>query len=268
MVEGGLAQKTVNRRLGMLKRVFKWAASEELVPPGVYQALSTVGGLRRGRMSTPDSRPVRPVPQAHIDAVRPHVSRQVWALVQLQLLTAARPGELVGLRPCDIDQSGTIWLAQPHERKTAHHGHARVIYMGPRAQELLRPLLSGRSPWSYLFSPAEAEEERRKRQHAERRTPLSCGNRPGTNRRHSPKRTPGEHYTVDSYRRAIQRACELASVTRWHPHQLRHNAATYLRKEFGLDAARIILGHRSPAVTDMYAELDREKALEIMAQIG
>lgn len=39
----------------------------------------------------------------------------------------------------------------------------------------------------------------------------------------------------------------------WHPHQLRHNAATYLRKEFGLETARIILGQRSAAITEIYA---------------
>lgn len=31
----------------------------------------------------------------------------------------------------------------------------------------------------------------------------------------------------------------------WHPHQLRHNAGTYIRREFGLDVARVILGHSS-----------------------
>ena len=31
-----------------------------------------------------------------------------------------------------------------------------------------------------------------------------------------------------------------ANITAWRPFQLRHNAATELRKEFGLDAGRII----------------------------
>ena len=39
----------------------------------------------------------------------------------------------------------------------------------------------------------------------------------------------------------------------WHPHQLRHNAATRLRKEFGLEAAQVILGHKTLAVTEVYA---------------
>jgi integrase len=55
---------------------------------------------------------------------------------------------------------------------------------------------------------------------------------------------------------------------RWHPHQLRHNAATKLRREYGLDAARAVLGHRSPAVTEVYAEVDAAKAVEAMERIG
>ena len=52
------------------------------------------------------------------------------------------------------------------------------------------------------------------------------------------------------------------------PHQLRHNAATELRKEFGIEAARIILGHRSAAITEVYAERDEQEAIEAMAQVG
>ena len=54
----------------------------------------------------------------------------------------------------------------------------------------------------------------------------------------------------------------------WHPHQLRHNAATFLRKEFGLETARIILGHRSAAITEVYAELDQQKAMEAIVRVG
>ena len=50
-------------------------------------------GLRRGRTAAKEPEPVRPVPDQHIEAVRPHASRQVWALVRLQLLTGARGGE-------------------------------------------------------------------------------------------------------------------------------------------------------------------------------
>ena len=83
-----------------------------------------------------------------------------------------------------------------------------------------------------------------------------------------PKRAPRDRYTTDSYRRAIQRACETAGVPPWHPHQLRHNAATRLRKEYGLEAAQVVLGHRTANVTQVYAERDQGLARDIMAQSG
>ena len=46
------------------------------------------------------------------------------------------------------------------------------------------------------------------------------------------------------------------------------SAATQLRKEFGLDVARAVLGHSSPAVTEVYAELDLSKAAEAMEKVG
>lgn len=46
----------------------------------------------------------------------------------------------------------------------------------------------------------------------------------------------------------------LWNAHRWHSHQVRHNAATELHKEFRLEMARIILGHHSAAVTETYAE--------------
>jgi hypothetical protein len=87
MVEVGLCRNEVNRRVGRIVRVFKWAVSGELVPPGVHQALRTVEGLRRGRAAVRESPPVGPVPDAFVDAIRLQVSRQVWAMVELQRLT-------------------------------------------------------------------------------------------------------------------------------------------------------------------------------------
>ena len=54
----------------------------------------------------------------------------------------------------------------------------------------------------------------------------------------------------------------------WTPHRLRHNAATFIRKEYGLEAAQIILGHSRADVTQIYAEANTEKALEVIRVIG
>ncbi len=52
------------------------------------------------------------------------------------------------------------------------------------------------------------------------------------------------------------------------PLQLRHTAATRIRKSYGIELARIILGHSTAFTTEIYAEADRVKAMEVMTKIG
>ena len=283
MIEAGGSRKYINKHIGRIKLAFKWAASEELVPAAVYHGLQTVAGLKRGRTDAHETAPVRPVPEEHVNAIRPFVSRQVWAIVQLQRLTGMRSGEAAIMRGRDLDMNGKLWLYRPASHKTEHLGHDRIVELGPRTLAVIRPFLKPDLD-AFLFSPIDAEVERRQALHAKRKTPISCGNRAGTNRKRKPKRTPKDRYTPDSYRRAIARACDLADrvakkrkslpqdskriIPRWHPHQLRHNYATRVRKEYGIETARILLGHRSIAVTEVYAEVDRTKARNIVAKIG
>jgi hypothetical protein len=44
--------------------------------------------------------------------------------------------------------------------------------------------------------------------------------------------------------------------------------ATDLRRDFGIDVARVVLGHSSSAVTETYAQVDWNKAIQIMKQVG
>jgi integrase len=55
---------------------------------------------------------------------------------------------------------------------------------------------------------------------------------------------------------------------RWHPNQLRHSAATVIRRQFGLEAAQTVLGHAKADVTQIYAERDLEQARVIMGEVG
>jgi len=54
----------------------------------------------------------------------------------------------------------------------------------------------------------------------------------------------------------------------WHPHQLRHSAATEIRKRFGIEAAQHVLGHATLNVTEIYAEKNAEAARQVAAMIG
>ncbi len=244
MIEAGGCRTYINRHVNRIRHVFKWGVGEELVSPSVLHGLQAVAGLKRGRCEARESEPVRPVPLRHVEAVRKRVGRQVKALIDLQLLTGARAGELVMLRPVDfIDTAGKVWTARLEMHKTAHHGRERLIYFGPRAQAAVAPFLADRAVDKFLFSPAEADRERRAELHVKRKTPISCGNRPGSNRRRRPQRKPADHYSVGSYRRCIHRACDDAGIQTWGPHRLRHNAATEIRRQFGIEPAQLLLGH-------------------------
>ncbi len=268
MVDLRWCRTHINKQINRVRHVFKWAVEMEMMPVGVYQALQTVTPLKRGRSEAAERPPVKPVPDAHVKAVLPHVSRQVAALVNLQLLSAARAGELVLMRPIDLDTSGRVWVYNPESHKTAHHDKKRHIYLGPRAQEVIKPFLAGRSVDSFMLSPAEAEAEHRQQKHAQRKTPTSCGNVAGSNRKRKPRRVLGDHYTTASYRRAIERACFIAKVSKWTPHRLRHSAGTHVRKEFGVEAAQVMLGHARADVTQIYAEANAARAVEVASKIG
>jgi integrase len=226
MIHKGWCRTYINHQIARIKIVFKWAASQELIPASVHQALTTVSGLRRGRSDAVESEPVEPVSAEVVKATLPHLSSVVAAMVQVQLLTGTRPGEVCQMRTAEIDTSGPVWIYQPCRHKTAHHGKKRMIHIGPKAQEILRPFLKPLNAQAYVFSPRETEAERRQLQHERRKTPLSCGNVPGSNRKRRPRRQPGEVYDASSYRRAIARACEAAfpqpKEFAQDPQQLRH----------------------------------------------
>ena len=103
MIDTDWSRGVVNQGTGILRSIFKWAVDAGMVDVAVHTALSTVAPLKRGRCRARETEPRKPVPQAHVDAVRSHVSRQVQALIDLQLLTGARGGELVVMRSVDID---------------------------------------------------------------------------------------------------------------------------------------------------------------------
>jgi integrase len=268
MVAKGWSRGNVNSSVATVIRAFRQGVAAEKVNPATIVALECVKALRRGEQGAPEGRKVKPVPVAHVEAVKPHLSRQVQAIIDTMLLTGARCAEVCAMRPCDIEP-GTVWTYRPARHKTEHRGRDRLIHIGPRAQKIIGPFMAGRPIDAPLFSPAEAEAERREQQHRDRKTPLSYGNRPGSNRKARPRRQPGESYTTGTVRRAICRACKAADVPAWTPHQLRHAAATMIRKAAGVEAAAIVLGHSSATLTDgIYAERDSAKAAAVIARVG
>jgi integrase len=267
LVTRGLGRTYINATVHRIVRLFRWAVAEGLLPPTVPQALAMVPGLRKGRSEARETDPVRPVDMQVVQATLPHLSPIVAAMVQLQMFSGARPGEICRLRPCDIDRSGDVWLARLSEHKTAHHDRERTIFIGPQGQRVLAPFMA-RPANTPCFSPAETLTWVQSQRAASRTTPLSCGNRAGTNRQRHPRRRPGNQYTPQSYYYAIRRACERARLEQWSPGQLRHNSGTSIRQQHGIEAAQIILGHAQLGTTQVYAERDMALGIRVARQVG
>jgi integrase len=307
MITKGWARTYINSQVDRVRRMFRWAAEEELLPGSIHDNLAKVTSLRKGKCEARESEKVRPVCDEVVDATLPFLHPVPRAMVELQRLTGMRPGEVCRMRGMDLEVSGPVWVYRPGsdrgaegEHKTAHHGHERAVLLGPRAQEILRPWLKT-DLTAYLFSPREAEALRNASRRQNRRSPMTpsqAARRP----QKKPKRPKGERYRVAAYRLAIYRACDRAfpppaplakradetgkawrarltagdraelrrwrTAHRWHPHQLRHSAATGLRKGYGIEVAKIILGHATLNATQVYAERDLEKARGIIAEIG
>ena len=54
----------------------------------------------------------------------------------------------------------------------------------------------------------------------------------------------------------------------WPPHQLRRTCAGRVRKEFGLEAAQILLGNAKANVMQAYAERDTNRTVTVAAKFG
>jgi integrase len=266
LAKSGLCRRVVNARVNRVRRVFKWAVSFEVIPSSVYEALRTVPGLQRGRCEAREAPAVQPAPDDHVTATLPFLPAPVRAMVELQRLTGCRPGEAMVMRAVDLNMSGAVWTYRPANHKNKHRGLDRVIFLGPQAQEVIKPFLTTKME-VYLFSPrayVEAMHRRRSELRKTKRTPSELKRRHKT----EPLRVPAECYNRRSYRLAIVRACQKAGVPEWSPLQLRHLAATAIRAKYGVEAAKVILGHTKVETTQIYAERDLGMAREIMAEIG
>jgi integrase len=185
--------------------------------------------------------------------------------------------------------------------------YKKMIPLGPKAQEIITPFLKGDAR-AYIFCPDdmvgwkpevdttwERHRQRKREQAIARwRAPV----RPKFGRPRGDKFNKGymsfeddwrPHFSTPEYLRQVYRACDAANrhahstnprkddptfpkdkrlVPRWHPHQLRHSYATDVRRQFGVEASSVLLGHKNIDTTLLYAERDLNKNALIAAKIG
>lgn len=268
LVEYGLARETVNKRIGIIRQVVKWGVKRGRVKAEVLVALQAVDGLQAGRTKAPEYRQIEPVDAETVEKTLPYVSPIIADMIRVQRLIGGRPQDVYNMRACDIDTNGDVWKYVPFKHKTKHRGKLRILPIGPKAQAILIPYLLERedTPEAFLFSPKDSKRLYYAKKRHNRKTKIQPSQK--NRKRSNPKRLPGDQYSKDSYNRAVQKACKRAGVEPWSPNQLRHTTATEIRNKYGLDVAQAVLGHRNAKTTEIYAELDFEKAAQYARENG
>lgn len=282
-IEKGWCRKTINARVNRIRRMFKWAASEELIQPSVFHGLSTVTGLQYGRSNAKESTGTQPISEAVIQATLPYVTPQVAAMILIQYHAAMRPAEVTIMRPCDIDMSDPeLWVYRPSSFKTAWLERSREVFLGPQCQAALKPFLD-RDVSAYLFSPIESDawrqEQRAEHRDPNRKTkvyPCELRQREKRKKKAASKvstRPLRDCYDVDSYRRAVAYGTKKAreqgiEIEDWSPCQLRHSQGTNVRNVLGIEFAQSLLGHAKCDVTQIYAHASRQRGIEAAKKLG
>ena len=271
----------INKNIQRIRRMFRWATRRKLCPSTVYADLLTVDPLRPGQHGTTEPPDVPPVPLQVVNSTLPFLAPILADMVRIQLWTGARPGEICALTPDQVDRTGDkislvtrgaaalpkgCWAIIPTQHKGSHRGKTRVIPVGPQAQQILAKYLD-RPADQPCFSPRESREAFDAARRAARVTPMTPSQR-ARKRKAKPKKKAGDWYDVAAYGRAIRAAASKAGQPHWHPHQLRHTAATLLAREFGAEVARIVCGHSSLATTGIYVERDLAAAFAAIAKVG
>lgn len=264
-MDEGLAITTIRDRMGIIRRMVGFGVENEFLTADAFQRIQAVAGLRVGRDRVKPSKKIPPAPDADVDAVLPFVGPVVGAMIQIQRLTGARPGEIRRMTVRQIDRSGDLWCYRPASHKTAGLGKNREVWIGPQAREILAGFLTADQD-TPLFSPAASRAAFLAQARADRKTKVQPSQK--DRRKPNPKRKPGKSYSRDAYKEAIRRGCLKAGVPTFTPNQIRHSVATRVRRDFGLEAAQVILGHSRADVTQVYAERNRALAMDVVRQIG
>lgn len=282
MIESGLARSTINARINRVRRIWKWAAKEKMLPASIYTELKTLDALLEGRTDAKESLPVESVDSDRIKAILSHIPSQVAAMIELQVLTGCRPGEVLAMRVGDIDQTCDPWEYRPSRHKNSYRQtkRSRVIPLGPKAKAIVAAYLAKRSkPDDHLFNPKDSIEEAiGKRKVFHRKSVKSFYDRRAYAQaiyRGCDRAFP--HPTISKIKRSRTRKLNPAEEAelkawrkknRWSPLRVRHATATLIRKQFGLEAAQAMLGHAKMDTTEIYAERLIEMARKIAETNG
>ena len=192
MIAEGLTRQGINKRVVRLRRMFSGGRRAGIgAPVEVLHGIAKPGTPRPRPNQAPEAKPIEPVPQDHVDAVMDNVPEPVAAMVELQMLTAMRPGEVVAMRRATWTPSGKVWIYRPPSHKNTWRGQRREISLGPKAIEISK-LVAPRSGGSRIQPAAIL----RRNQYLDRYTAASTAP-PSSRAAGRPASPPGDRVPCD-----------------------------------------------------------------------
>ena len=161
MIGNGWAKRTINLRIGAIKRMFEYAYKRDLITGEQFTKIKSVP---RVKADDPRVKPARIVPAVPVDVVErtlPYFPPMIRDIVMVQLKTGMRAGEVCGMRfdALHWDADGILWYCPSHH-KTASRGKKRSILLGPKSQEVLaaygiKPDTPFPTDREYVFDPRD-----------------------------------------------------------------------------------------------------------------
>lgn len=241
-----LARKTINKRLGRLKFLFRWGAGEpELVTETTAARLSMVRGLALGDGVETDE--VQPVPLRDLAATLRALPGNLATMARVQYYSGARPGEVCRMRADEVHKTSIrlggrtiksppgVWIFTPGQHKTVKRGQFVFYFLGPRCQAALLPFIEAARD-GFLF-------------YARRQQVNPC-------------------YRPDHYSKEVGDRAEAAGVSRWSPGRLRHNFLTRWDAIAGIEAGSSAVSHRHLSTTAVYVQRDMKRIGPIALELG
>jgi integrase len=151
-----------------------------------------------------------------------------------------------------------VWVYSPRRFKTQHHaGKTRRIVIGPEAQTVLRPFLEKCAPDQHVFRWAIWKPDWKAVNHGERHGWAKL------------RKKIGQPVGETDYYEQLYRGCRRAQQPYFRPHILRHMKLTELREGgYSLDHVAAIAGHSTILMSQHYAKLNDQRAIEAALATG
>ena len=247
--DSGLSPSTVRRIRAVLAQCLDQAIRWELV----HRNVATLS--RSPKMNRHEGRTLTPAQARHLlETLRGHHNEALYALM---LSTGLRRGEALGLRWSDFDRAtGVLRVSRQLKREGS-----RLVTTDTKTS-LSRRAVNLPAPMLKTLLEHEARQRAQKEQLG---TAWIDSGYVFTS-------SIGTPIDPRNLYREFQKVCRIAGLGDWHPHELRHSAASLmLAQGVKIQVVSQVLGHSSIRMTaDVYGHLldpDRQGAAQAMSTV-